>query len=347
MQSAIVQGLYDINVPAQFSCPGACRWTGTYVTLGFKTECRNVTEATLSTETCDDESYPITCNMTTPAGLELTTHRVPTASGTSYRMAVSPTIDNTFPSALPDDFPLIARFAVYRSTADENYEPTNPNITDCSLSLAAYEYTDARANGSDFQFGKTREIETKGWKWQPGTSRGLFYTNSSEADGLPALETTWHEIKAVQNFFTSETFATEWIEGSNDNKNPGLSAALTGDVKLPERFAAMATSMTNYVRTGPNMEVARGEYLEAVPFVVIRWYWFIGPAVIEVAVLVFLVLTIFHNRKSREIPVWKSSALAVLACQHDENSGTIQTRMKNIDELRREDGKKKARLESW
>ncbi|GFF56132.1 hypothetical protein IFM58399_10243 [Aspergillus lentulus] len=41
IQSAVVQGLYGINTPATFSCPG------------FKSQCKNVTQETLRSAKCD------------------------------------------------------------------------------------------------------------------------------------------------------------------------------------------------------------------------------------------------------------------------------------------------------
>ncbi|KAH6687280.1 hypothetical protein F5X68DRAFT_239822 [Plectosphaerella plurivora] len=355
MQAAIVQGLYNLETPAIFSCPGTCSWSKPYTSLGFKTECKNVTESTIKSIACNDDGvYPIVCNMTTPAGLGLSTQHVPTQSGTNYRMNVS-TLSNDpdtplVPVDMPSGFPLLAHFAVYRSTSDGNYAPYDINITDCSLSLTAYEYSGARADGNEFKFDKTREVEIGGdnpWEWESGIINGLFYTNASDATGVPALETSWQEIKALQNFFTSETIATEWVDGDFPNKNPGLSAALTGNVDLEARFEQMAAKMTDYLRAGPNGQLARGNQTEAVPFITIQWVWMAGPAAIEVLVLIFAIATIFDNRKSRDIPVWKSSALAVLACQHDETTGTLQSRMTSIDELKKVEGKKQARLESW
>lgn len=348
MQSAIVQGLYGLEVPAIFSCPGACSWEGAYTSLGFKTECQNVTEATLDTMVCSLEGVSTICNMTTPAGLGLQTQHVNTDSMTSYRMNVSEA--RTTIGSGQDEFPVIARFAVYRSSSDMNFKAIKINVTDCTLSVAVYEYTNGQANGSEFNFEKTREIEIGGanpWKRAVGNIETLFYTNKSEADGIPALEMSSWDIIAIQNFFTSETIATEWVDGNFNNKNSGLSAALMGDVDLPDRFKKLAASMTDYLRAGPNSQSAFGHRTDSVPFVRIHWYWLIGPVVTEVALLVFAVVIIVRNWNNRKVPVWKSSALAVLACQHHEVSGTIHARMQSIKELMRVDGKKEARLEPW
>src|SRR5690349_9737304 len=90
MQSAITKGLYDIRAAPVFSCGGTCLWRGSYVSLGFKSACKNVTVSTLKTKSCTNstgdsisnsdlpEDGWIYCNTTTPGGIILSTqHRFP------------------------------------------------------------------------------------------------------------------------------------------------------------------------------------------------------------------------------------------------------------------------------
>lgn len=350
MQSAIVQGLYDISSPATFSCPGACSWNGSYISLGFKTECKNVTQETLRSADCLedlDNTASVHCNMTTPGGLVISTRNMMTDYATNYRMNASSTMEDT-QITLPSSFPEVVRFALYRSTSDGNFQPFDINITDCSLSLTAYEYTKAHANGSTFSFEKTQEVDfgvKNPWKVEGNIFTGSLYTNESKADGIPALEISWADLKTLQTFFESETIVTEWVDGNWENKNLGLSAALTGNVDIGKRFEKMATSMTDYLRSGPNRNLAPGEKMESQPFVSIRWYYLIGPVTIELTALLFGVFTIFSNRKSRKVPLWKSSALAVLTCQHKKQSGFIQTKAKDIKEIERTAEKDLVQLE--
>ncbi|KAL3477016.1 hypothetical protein BJX99DRAFT_270171 [Aspergillus californicus] len=346
MQSAVVQGLYGINGSASFSCPGACQWNGAYISLGFKSECTNVTQETLGSAICEGASSR-QCNMTTPGGLRIATQYSPTSAATSYYMNASSLLGSDLerPELLPATFPAITRFAVYRSTPDYNFVQNDVNITECTLSLAAYEYTNARANGSDFSFDETRQVESisernpwaiNGTSWQ--SSR--LYTNESTADDIPAVEIGWASLVGLINFFESQTIVTEWVDGSFFNENLGLAAALSGDVDINERFDKMATTMTDYLRSGsPNSQLATGETVNSEAYVSIRWLYFIVPIATEVFAIVFAALTIFSNRKSRRVPLWKSSTLAVLACQHDEQLGLLQSAGKDIDEIG-EDAKK-------
>lgn len=64
---------------------------------------------------------------------------------------------------------------------------------------------------------------------------------------------------------------SEFIEGSTTNTALGVVGGLSGDVDLIDRFANLATTMTDYERYGPNDQTAYGDLVESVPFVSIRW----------------------------------------------------------------------------
>lgn len=148
MQSAVHQGLFGVQSSEPFTCPGACRWTGSYISIGFRAECKNVTQATLETESCgrehpDDPADPVTvCTLKTPTGLDLVYHQVLTSGATTYTMNVITLVPN---STLQDTFPELTRFAIFRSSRDSYYNMYNTNVTECSLFLTAYEYAGATA----------------------------------------------------------------------------------------------------------------------------------------------------------------------------------------------------------
>ncbi|KAF5007531.1 hypothetical protein FDECE_6122 [Fusarium decemcellulare] len=342
MQSAILQGLYNISSPQDFTCPGSCEWSESYISLGFKTTCENVTITTLRTEKCVKPSSGVItfCNLTTPGGIRLSTQHVDTDSQTTFRFNASSTMDETA-QKLPRDFPDLVRFAVYRATSDGNFNPTNINVTECALSLTAYEYSKGHANGSEFGFGSKKEISLPHKRWNidggMGGFNGSVWTNASKADGLPELTLGWVDIKALQFYFQSEMISAEWVDGNYDNVNPGISAALIGGVDLEQRFTMMSTSMTDYLRAGPNHKIAKGNRVQMVTYVSIRWPWLIGPAVIEITAVLFAIITIVRNRRSRGVPLWKSSALAVLACRHEKGVGDevdwIRSDVKDIKKI--------------
>ncbi|KAM0428470.1 hypothetical protein ACHAPT_006830 [Fusarium lateritium] len=342
MQSAILQGLYGINTIPSFNCPGACSWNESYITIGFKSECKNVTQETLRTETCSE--FGRICNMTTPGGLHISTRHADTDMQTNLYMNTTSSGKGASAdtSLVPEGFPEIARFAIYRSTSSDNFDALNINITDCTLTLTAYEYSNAKANGSTFYFEKTREVGfgSKSWSLR---DRSLLVLN--ETKDMPEFAMSALDLKALQTFLHSTHIVTEWVDGSFKNTNLGLTAALTGDVDLPGKFDQMALSMTDYLRAGPNSIPARGMKVEAVQYIKIRWVWLIGPVAIEALVVVFAIGTMFINRRSSEVPLWKSSALAVLECFHDKGSSMIRSKIKDLEQIEKMAEKSKVRLE--
>ncbi|KAH7202871.1 uncharacterized protein BKA55DRAFT_531338 [Fusarium redolens] len=350
MQSAILQGLYDISSIPVFNCGGACLWRDSYVSLGFKSTCKNVTMSALETKHCiKPEGRPgmrfdRNCNFTTPGNITLTTQHVLTDSQTTFRINATRThLDhpNNITTSLDD----IVRIAVWRSGYDTSFNATDINITECTVGFTAYEYSRAEANGSTFSFRKVAEMDPRhtNWSWEDPMAQTHLVSNKSS--NLPPFKISIIDIKALQDFFESTTFQSEFVSGNAKNNNPGLSAALAGDANLTRAFDNMALGMTDYLRSGPNKKLAQGVRRESEIFVLIRWYWLIGPAVIELAALIFAVCTIVGTASKHEVPLWKSSALVLLSCRHDMNSGIIHGEFQDIKELEKMANVSKARLE--
>ncbi|KAL4757787.1 DUF3176 domain-containing protein [Aspergillus foveolatus] len=346
MQSPVHQGLFGFQSSKTFTCPGACRWTGSYISIGFRAECKNVTQATLETEPCgrehpDDPADAVNvCTLKTPTGLDLVYHQVLTSGPTTYTMNVNTLVPN---STFQDTSPELTRFASFRSSCDSYYNMYNTNVTGCSLFLTAYEYAGATANGDEFSFASRREVDfgVRGpWGFTSGNERlaGKVYTNETvhKGVGIPALWVDYHSLKALQNFSTSRTFVSEWWDRSIKIlgrgcvwPNPGAVTALMGNVNIPERFDSMATAMTDYIRYGPNKQNANGETIQSVPYVL---------------AILLAILSVVNNRRGRQVPLWKSSTLALLACQHEEPSDLLQTSGKDLLELEAESEMAQARL---
>jgi hypothetical protein len=295
--------------------------------------------------------------MTTPGGLDLSYQYVFTDSGTSYNMNTTFLLNSEGDVDLPETFPELARFGIYRSSGMQSL---GINITECSLYLTAYQYITAKANGSDFSFGEVREVDFglgggNPWRliWDPVLpllTSGRLATNETTVNGtdtIPELEINYANLMAIGNFFESSTFVTEWVSGNYENTDIGFAAALGGDADIPARFEHMAAAMTDYLRNRPNMPSATGDRIEIVPYVAIRWGYFVVPIVTEALAVLFAVLTVLSNRKSKRVPLWKSSLLAVLACQVDEPTGLLRGDAggKDLNELQEAAEKTQVRLQ--
>ncbi|KAL4983033.1 hypothetical protein BDW68DRAFT_191649 [Aspergillus falconensis] len=265
VQSAILQGLYDITTPATFSCSGACDWHGTWVSLGFKNACQNVTEDTLRTRTCAEHGGDTDgqCNMTAPNGVRLSYRYYSSEKATSYYMSATALLGK-------------------------------PGSTMIS---SAYEYTDAYANGSEFTIVHTREVDfdldgRNPWGYIPtdwGRMFARLRTNETTTEDnvtIPALEIREYDLLAMGNFFQSPTV------------NLGLAAALQGDVDIPARFKHMPKAMTDYLHKGSK---ANGPRVRIGQSGICVKTFFVIPLVAEALALLFAVLTVLRNRRSRKV----------------------------------------------
>ncbi|KAM0541067.1 hypothetical protein ACHAPJ_013392 [Fusarium lateritium] len=285
------------------------------------------------------------CNLTTPGGITLTTQRWATEYRTEFRINTTTNKGSYFGGLY--EHGEVARMAIYRSGSDNGNRAQNINITECTVDLTAYKYVRAQADGSTFAFGEVFEIDLRNASWnltQDLSSLYALQSNDTTLTNLPRLTIYPGDLYTLRAFFETTMFQSEYVYGNYDGKNPGLSAALAGGIDLQGAFDSMARSMTDYLRSGPNMQLATGFRIETEIFVLIRWRWLIGPGLLELAALIFAVCTIAGNARKRKVPLWKSSALVLLTCQHDADAGQINGEFKDVKELKKMAKASKAQL---
>lgn len=118
-----------------------------------------------------------------------------------------------------------------------------------------------------------------------------------------------------------------------DSDDPPGAARAFGYGSLEEVsfiFDRIAISLTDMVRLGISMQTAQGKTSQAVVFIRVRWRWLILPLAVHFLGAIALVGTIIG--RSRDVPLWKGSALAVLYHSVDKD-GVLGTQVKNLEEL--------------
>lgn len=140
--------------------------------------------------------------------------------------------------------------AVYRSSINATGDVGdvwNENITECTLSITAYYYSGAYAQGNKFQFASDEEVEIPTDLWHVGANGGdnmfnnsqelgIIWTNGSTT-GFPQLIMGYGDVTSLQAYFRSDMILTEWRDGGGwPNTNYGISPALIGDADLPRLF---------------------------------------------------------------------------------------------------------------
>ncbi|QKX64367.1 uncharacterized protein TRUGW13939_11541 [Talaromyces rugulosus] len=342
MQGAIYKALYGLDTRQKVNCAGTCVWDGPYYSLGFSSNCSNVTMQTLESQKCGKDATNTAatlCNMTTPGGVQLSKQDVETDSVTSFQVhSVSHLEDVKFEDVGTAQINFLT-LAVYMSSFNGNYEALGENITECTLSLAGFEYSNITAQGSSFSLGNPRQIDLHQGSARVVTndSDALGLTGSDivfETSGVPALTISWQDWMALSNFFTSSSFQANYVSGNaRTQTTPGAGQALDG-ADVPNTFKAMTSSMTDYVRNGPNMQLAQGQRVNPVIYVTVLWEWLILPLFLEVAALLFTFTLIVRSCLEAHVPIWKSSALALLAYQYDETTGVLCTQINRPERLK-------------
>ena len=93
----------------------------------------------------------------------------------------------------------------------------------------------------------------------------------------------------------------------------------TSSRNLSQRLEGIANALTNYGLRTTNDTVEGDATMEG-SYVRIRWQWIVLLAFLEVASLALLILTMIHSRR-KDVPLWKSSVLALIYHGVDELRG--------------------------
>lgn len=173
MQGGVLKGIYNLDLTPPFNYTSSCVWEGSYITLGFGTSCWDVSDATLRTRRCSD-SHPATnsqyCNLMTPGGVKLQTAFVPTMQQTTMVIGTKILPPWRFLSDAwqrdssivisPDLLNLAEYRAVLKVPSYCVIDSTNYTeyITECTLSLTAYNMSNVSTDGNTFTVGSRQRI---------------------------------------------------------------------------------------------------------------------------------------------------------------------------------------------
>ncbi|CAH0054636.1 unnamed protein product [Clonostachys solani] len=98
--------------------------------------------------------------------------------------------------------------------------------------------------------------------------------------------------------------------------NPDLAPVMWFSENLPARFDSIAASMSNSLRSGDDLNSRFvGKVVNPVTVYKINWPWMSYQLFLQVAAVVFFAITVSISQQlgGRDIPVWKSSQLAVMS----------------------------------
>ncbi|KAH8205578.1 hypothetical protein TruAng_000284 [Truncatella angustata] len=363
MRGAVTKALYNMDITPEFNCSSTCMWNGVYNTLGFNYKCENVTAVTLETRQCQHPSPSFyNCSMTTPGNTTIKTNFIQTQEQTTKFISSSTHSSwslrgwQWYPGITDQglDFVHIAQYLVEPDI--NKFDTFAPNITECTISMAAWSLSDAVARGNSFDTNKTEIALGQNLSIRSCeriTDKRCQYAQLNATENGLSFEINMYDWMAITAFITSqlsdiEEKTTEVLSDWEKEASPIL-ASSAGDIT--DWVPRMTQSMTDTLRSGTNKQLAYGSSLESIVYVQVTWVWAILPFATEICALILLVLTIWESRASRGIPLWKSSAVAMLfydihESSHETTPLVLSTRLQSKADLKAVLNQT-ARLSSW
>ncbi|KAJ1326994.1 DUF3176 domain-containing protein [Microdochium nivale] len=262
----------------------------------------------------------------------------------------------------PRAAPELLRLAVLRSTSgpDTGFngrEINNEDVTECAVSLVLREFADVRTNGTNFTPGSVTDYPLGPGTWMrtqtSAKSPSSVFSFNTTASGAPlpgGVNGTSREVVVGQQdllnlfaYFTSPAFRSDIISGASHTPESGgavfafVGTLVNATTTTPGAPAAvdsvgalvgsMADAMSEYVRTStPTSFEVGGSKVAQVVFVRVVWPWLAPPVVLQVLAVVFVGLVMWRNRRGggRGLPLWRSSATAVLLHSYDPVKGVLR-----------------------
>jgi hypothetical protein len=323
MQGAILNGLFNLSSPIQYTCTsGNCQWDE-FSTLAVKSSCQNVTSNT--TVLCGRIGSGVYCNYTTPAGFFIgASSRQSSGGGSSTEFnstAFKPTSYDYDPISDRDD-PInstIARIALANLQGD--FSMSNPDILECDMRLCARVTRNLTVTNGTFNPGISDDIELEGVpgryeeNMKPGTSSPRdWYTFNITGDhpdfpGNHSFSYHMIDIEGVKNFLYN--IFTSGYETTGTGEISPYYWPLMNSSDHCKTVAAMSESMSYALTQAPSGETLDGTSLSSELYIRVEWAWIILPLAEVVMGIAFLLCTLGYTRR-KGVTAWKSSGIVSL-----------------------------------
>ena len=321
-------------MPAMTCTTGNCTWTSP-TTLGVCSGCTEITSQLNSTCSTVSEHGLSTCNYTLVRGAALSgMSQVLGATGFIGQTRWNSTAENT--GFEPGDDAILTTFQAVQIPPETTInEPRmygmlpSPKAFECGFYLCVKTYPEVRVDRGTTQLPVPKESKLM---FDPndqecigaGCSYGRYFysliTNddSSGVTGRVKYQINVADFGNIGNYL-KEMFSTGWTDNgiittpqSNTQRTaPDVGRELANTANLDTTVIAIAESMTEAMRTGPNSTAYFGQTYVEKTVVKIRWAYLAYPIVLTLLSMVLLLIVILQTRQLNII-AWKSSSLALL-----------------------------------
>ncbi|KAK8074569.1 hypothetical protein PG997_009232 [Apiospora hydei] len=349
MQGAIYRGLYNTASSQPFNCSSQCVWPSIARSLGFASQCEDVTAKSLSTlKHTSFSNGTHSQQVVTPGNITLNYMNSPSSFNPVIVVAAKDLTPKRF-NAGTVYTPEFVRVGILRMrdtiTDEHDYWFLGANVTEifeCTVRFTTYEYSDIRTAGSKLAIGNTKETGLGlGYKYDMDTRKNRWFAVFNQTQNMSPFTIGTADMGALADFYTTNRFSGSIFDGESPPASSGMGTAfLKGNI--PAVFDNMAQSMTDHLRSGySNVQPVSGKTLVSVTIVRVYWVWLSLPLGVLALAVLLLVATIWSSWGSRD-QLWKSSVVAAL--YHNVAAGTgsggvlytdLQS-MKHLDKLAEE-----------
>lgn len=324
MQGAILNGLFNLSSPVQFTCTtGNCRWDE-FSTLAVTSSCQNVTSQTVvrCERSISKLETDFVCNYTTPAGFF-----IKASSRQNVVNSGSITSFNSTAFDLLSDDPHHFRTELINSTLAKialanlqgNFNVSNPDILECDMRLCARVISNLTVTNGTFDTGSFDDIELEGVpsQWDKDQQAGVggflrdYYTFNITGDhptfpGNHSFSIHTIDIEDVKSFLYD--IFTSTYTGSSVSP---YYWPLMNSSDHTKTVAAISQSMSYAMAQAPSGETLEGRAFITELYIQVQWPWIILPLAEVVMSIGLLVCTLGYTRH-KGVPAWKSSGIVPL-----------------------------------
>ena len=337
MQAAMIQGLYNGTTAPVMTCTtGNCTWTSP-TTLGVCGGCTEITQQLNSTCLPVSSHGLSTCNYTLVQGAALSgMSKLLGATGLIGQTRWNSTAGSTRSLEPGDDAVLTAFQAVQIPPEATTHDPKTYDMLppakafECGFYVCAKTYSEVRVDSGIVQMPAPKEVKLI---FDPNDhecvgsggcdNQHQFYKLISNDNSSGVVDRVTYQFNVADFYnignYLKEMFSTGWTDNGELTRPPSRTLPTAPDVgrelantaNLSRTVIAIAESMTEAMRTGPNSTAYLGQTYVEKTIVKIRWAWLAYPIVLTLLSMVLLLIVILQT-KQLDVIVWKSSSLALL-----------------------------------
>jgi hypothetical protein len=311
IQGAILNGLYNLSAPVQYTCAtGNCYWNE-FTTLAVRSSCKNVTSETkIMCETRQRGSRY--CNYTTPSGFFTSAFNSVSSGGGSGIYYNTSVRKNEYGDKESDYLFNSSLLSFAMAKFPHSYD--KPDVSECSMEWCAQILKNVTVLNGKFYHGASEDVDLVGVRHPldpPNASRHWDSFNVTD-DSLSFRGNRTFSINSMDNQRIKTFLASVFSSKLSDPFGVGLYKS----ANLTETLASISTSMTYAMGQSSNGTKVEGQNIANEQYIQVNWPWIILPLAEVVMSIALLISTLIMTHQMGVVS-WKSSGIVPMLTAMD------------------------------